>query len=60
VYERLRVEEPVAKATLWDGTEAWLVARYDEVRAVLRELPVSADITRPTSCVSSPCRSRPR
>jgi len=47
LYERLRAEEPVAKATLSDGTEAWLVARYDEVRAVLRELPVSADITKP-------------
>jgi cytochrome P450 len=47
LYERLRAEEPVTKATMSDGTEAWLVARYDEVRAVLRELPVSADITKP-------------
>ncbi|GLW11248.1 cytochrome P450 [Microtetraspora sp. NBRC 13810] len=47
IFRRLRDREPVTMATLWDGSRAWLVARHADVRAVLRDLPVSADITRP-------------
>ncbi|MFI6765497.1 cytochrome P450 [Streptomyces sp. NPDC050355] len=45
--ERARREEPVTRATLWDGSSCWLVTRYEDVRAVLADPRFSADATRP-------------
>jgi len=33
-YDRLREHEPVARVRLADGRAAWLITRYDDVRAV--------------------------
>lgn len=40
-------EEPVTRATLWDGSSCWLVTRHQDVRAVLGDPRFSADATRP-------------
>src|SRR2546423_671040 len=44
---RLLREEPVSGVTLWDGHEAWLVTRYDDVRTLLTNPDLSADVRRP-------------
>src|SRR5947208_2838816 len=44
---RLLREEPVSRVTLWDGHEAWLVTRYDDVRTLLTNPDLSADVRRP-------------
>lgn len=36
-YARLRAESPVHPVTLPDGRTAWLVTRYDDVAAVLKD-----------------------
>lgn len=43
----LRHERPISRVRIWDGTEPWLVTRYDDVRAVLGDPRFSADFTRP-------------
>jgi cytochrome P450 len=43
----LQKERPVSRVRLWTGQEAWLVTRYDDVRAVLTDPRVSADNSRP-------------
>jgi cytochrome P450 len=43
----LQKERPVSRVRLWTGQEAWLVTRYDDVRAVLTDSRVSADNSRP-------------
>ncbi|GAA3750959.1 cytochrome P450 [Streptomyces tremellae] len=40
--ERLRTA-PVARIRLWDGSSAWVVTRYDDVRAVLSDPRTSVD-----------------
>lgn len=37
----------LTRVRIWDGSEAWLVARYDEAKAVLGDARFSADPTRP-------------
>ncbi|MGW7485654.1 cytochrome P450 [Streptomyces sp. NPDC054786] len=44
--ERARREEPVTRATLWDGSSCWLVTRHQDVREVLGDPRFSADATR--------------
>ncbi|GAB2995989.1 cytochrome P450 [Amycolatopsis acidiphila] len=44
---RIRADEPVARVRLWDGSEPWLVTRYEDVRAVLTDPRISADSDRP-------------
>ncbi|MFE0362794.1 cytochrome P450 [Streptomyces griseoaurantiacus] len=46
-YAALRTEDPVARVTLPTKREAWVVSRYDDVRELLSDPRVSADITRP-------------
>ncbi|ARF59624.1 cytochrome P450 [Streptomyces gilvosporeus] len=45
--ERARREEPVTRATLWDGSSCWLVTRHEDVRTVLGDPRFSADAARP-------------
>ncbi|MEQ4720751.1 cytochrome P450 [Nonomuraea sp. B19D2] len=43
----LQRDEPLAKVTLWDGTTAWAVTRYDDQRALLAHPRISSDASRP-------------
>ncbi|NUU25652.1 MAG: cytochrome P450 [Streptomycetaceae bacterium] len=47
LYERLQAERPVGKVVIQDGTEPWLLTRYDDVRQVLGDPRFSSDATRP-------------
>jgi len=40
-------EEPISKIRIWDGTEAWLITRFDDGRAALSDDRFSADPRRP-------------
>ena len=46
-YAKLRTEEPVARVTLPTGRPAWVLTRYDDVRTLLSDPRISADISRP-------------
>lgn len=45
--ERAHREEPMTRASLWDGSSCWLVTRHQDVREVLGDPRFSADATRP-------------
>jgi cytochrome P450 len=45
-YGRLREEEPISRATLWNGQRVWLVTRFADVVALLGDSRLSA---RPSS-----------
>jgi cytochrome P450 len=45
-YGHLRNSGSLGKVRLWDGSEAWLITRYEDFRAVLSDPRFSADITR--------------
>ncbi|MGW1794213.1 cytochrome P450 [Streptomyces tubercidicus] len=45
--QRAHREEPITRATLWDGSSCWLVTRHQDVREVLGDPRFSADATRP-------------
>jgi len=47
IYAEMRDANVLGKARLWDGKEAWLVTRYEDVRAVLSDPRFSSDITLP-------------
>ena len=40
---RLQEECPVSRVAIWDGTPAWLLTRYDDVRQVLNDERFSAN-----------------
>ena len=40
-------DEPVSRVTLWNGQESWLVTRYEDVRTLLTNPDVSADVRKP-------------
>ena len=42
-YRKLRESDPVTKVRLYDGREAWLFTRYDDIRTVLAHPAVSAE-----------------
>jgi cytochrome P450 PksS len=42
-YARLRAEAPVHRVTLPDGQEAWLITRYDDVAAALKDERLAKD-----------------
>jgi cytochrome P450 len=42
-YFTLRRSRPVTRVTLWDGRQAWLATRYQDVRAILFDKTVSGD-----------------
>lgn len=45
VYSEMRDAKILGKARLWDGKDAWLITRYDDLRAVLSDPRFSSDIT---------------
>ena len=47
LYGWLRQERPVTRVITKAGDPAWLITRYDDVRAILADPRVSADATRP-------------
>ncbi|HEY1974653.1 MAG TPA: cytochrome P450 [Pseudonocardia sp.] len=53
-YGRLRETAPVCRVTLWDGSWAWLLTRYEDVRAVLYDKTSSADTLNPNLPHPSP------
>lgn len=46
-FAQRRSSCPVGKIKLWDGSEPWLVTRYDDIRKTLNDPAISSDITRP-------------
>lgn len=42
-YVELRAKCPVAPVSLWDGSTAWLLTRYEDVRQVLSDTRFSSD-----------------
>ncbi len=46
-YADLRAEAPITRATLHDGSVAWIVTRHAEARALLADPRLSADPQRP-------------
>ena len=55
-YEQARRQDPVARVRFWDGSSAWMVTRYEDVRAVLGDRRFSADATRPNFPFATPGR----
>ncbi len=46
-YARRRAEQPISRATLWNGERVWLVTRYEDVRALLGDPRLSAQPSAP-------------
>jgi cytochrome P450 len=46
-YARARATQPVYPVTLWDGRRAWLLTRYDDVRAVVADPRFSGEFANP-------------
>lgn len=43
----LRADTPIGQVRLWDGSTAWLVTRYDDVRELLLDPRLSSDVANP-------------
>ena len=56
VYEQARREDPVTQVTLFDGSTAWMVTRYEDVRAVLGDQRFSSEPHWPQFPFTSPGR----
>src|SRR5262252_371251 len=46
-YAQARATQPVLPVTLWDGRRAWLVTRYDDMRAVVADPRFSGEFSHP-------------
>lgn len=46
-YKELRETEPITRVRLYDGREAWLFTRYEDIRAVLSNPAVSSETLDP-------------
>jgi hypothetical protein len=46
-FMRLQTEQPAARIRLWNGRDAWLFTRYEDVRAVLSDPRFSSEAMRP-------------
>lgn len=55
----LRTRDAITKVPLWDGRKVWLITRYADARAVLRDARFSADVKRDLPPLS-PARAAPR
>ena len=47
LYAQARKTNPVFEVTLWDGRRAWLITRYDHLRAVLNDPRFSGEMGHP-------------
>jgi len=47
-YAQARATQPVCAVTLWDGRRAWLLTRYDDVRAVVTDARFSGEFANPS------------
>ena len=56
-YDRFRAEGTPKKVRMWDGRQAWLATRREDVRAVLSSPHFSADPTKPGYPFLSPSRA---
>jgi cytochrome P450 len=43
----LQQDAPITKVRIWDGSTAWLVTRYDDLRALLADPRISSDNSHP-------------
>lgn len=46
-YRDWRQTEGLQRARMWDGSQVWVVTRYEDIRTALGDPRVSADVTRP-------------
>lgn len=46
-YAQVRATQPIYPVTLWDGRRAWIVTRYDDVRAVATDPRFSGEFANP-------------
>ena len=46
-HRRLQAEARISRVRLWDGSTPWLVGRYDDLRTLLADPRVSADVRQP-------------
>ncbi|XKK61297.1 cytochrome P450 [Streptomyces sp. ARC32] len=46
-YRDWRQTAGLRKARLWDGSQVWMVTRYEDIRTALRDPRVSADVRHP-------------
>lgn len=54
---KLRETTPITRVTLWDGTQPWLVTDHADVRALLADRRLSADIGTPGFPLLSPSQT---
>lgn len=57
-YARLRASEPVSKVSTPYGDEAWVITRYDDVRAALVDKRISSDSSQPGFPSNFPIRGQ--
>jgi cytochrome P450 len=58
--QRLQAECPVSRVGIWNGSEPWLVTRYEDVRTVLSSPQFSSDAKRPGYPTESPALAEHR
>ncbi|MFF2147399.1 cytochrome P450 [Kitasatospora sp. NPDC058190] len=56
----LQAEAPISRVRLWDGSTPWLVARYEDVRALLSDPRISSESTHPHYPHQSPAAKERR
>ncbi|WP_263144936.1 cytochrome P450 [Pseudomonas sp. RIT-PI-AD] len=56
-YAQIREEAPISKVTMPDGSQAWLMTRYDDVKAVLGDNRFSTDASTPGYPFIAPARA---
>ncbi len=55
-YARLRAEQPVAKVKMWDGRNAWIFTKYDDVQELLSSPHFSVMPSKPGYPFLTPAR----
>lgn len=55
-YAQARATQPVFPVTLWDGRRAWLITRYEDVRAVTTDARFTGEFAHPDFPAVTPAR----